>query len=158
MKPRTKKKQKQSTIPLPTKYCWTLFYLYILCWLGGATAPHCLFIFCDVGSWRGMESLSAERDCSTLVRWWEGGGSAWNCGREEGGRENAAVQTFPGWERVCRERLSLQALKPYRGKTRKRANERESEINKHGLITERRELWRMRRGRRRWGRCRLKTW
>lgn len=23
-----------------------------------------------------MESLRAERDCSTVVRWWEGGGSA----------------------------------------------------------------------------------
>lgn len=32
-----------------------------------------------------MESLSAERDCSTLVGWWEGGGS--NVGLQTGGGE-----------------------------------------------------------------------
>lgn len=64
-----------------------------------------------------MESLRAERDCSTLVRWWEGGGSAWDCRREEG-RENAAVRTFPGWERLCSGRPRLQALKPSKGEKR----------------------------------------
>lgn len=62
-----------------------------------------------------MESLSVERDCGTLVRWWEGGGSAWDYGWEEGS-ENAAVWTFPGWQKLCRGRLSLQLLKSYRGK------------------------------------------
>lgn len=115
------KKKKKSAIPLPKKPKWLLivFYFYIFWWLGGVTAPHCLFIICDVCSWRGMESLRAERDCSTLVRWWEGGGSAWDCGREEG-RENAAVRTFPGWERLCSGRPRLRALKASKGKTRER--------------------------------------
>lgn len=35
----------------------------------------------------GMESLSTERDCSALVRWWEGwrgGRSAWDCWADRG--------------------------------------------------------------------------
>lgn len=73
-----------------------------------------------------MESLSVERDCGTLVRWWEGGGSAWDCGWEEG-RENAAVWTFPGWQKLCRGRLSLQLLKSHRGK---KGVKKETEIKK----------------------------
>lgn len=34
-----------------------------------------------------MESLRAERDCSTLVRWWEGGGTA-------DGRRGEKMQQF----------------------------------------------------------------
>lgn len=94
-----------------------------------------------------MESLSVERDCGTLVRWWEGGGSAWDCGWEEG-RENAAVWTFPGWQKTLQREAEFTAAEILQREEGSEKGDRNKEVN-NVLITERKGLWEMRRGRRR---------
>lgn len=84
-----------------------------------------------------MESLRAERDCSSLVRWREGGGSEWTGGGERkcGSLDIPRLGKTLQWEAEVTGTESFQ----------KGRREREKLMN-YALIIERRQLWRIRRG------------
>lgn len=91
-----------------------------------------------------MESLSAERDCGTLVRWWEGGGSAWDW--IGGGEGKCGSLDIPRLAKTLQRQAEFTAAEILRREEGSEKGDRNKKEN-NGLMTERTELWKMRRGR-----------